>query len=227
MTRQGLCRSKERSCARFMPLAVVLMLLAGCVLGGKVVPETAVEAPQIQEGPTVTRFEDGRKGFVLAEKVNLDADTRRDFDQAVELLATQEFDQAIELLMNVVKTSPEVTAPYINLAIAYRKVGKPELAEEQLTTALELFAGHPVASNEYGLLLRKAGRFAEARGVYEQTLASFPEYLPARRNLAILCDIYLHDQQCALSHYQFYSAADPANELAKLWLSELRLRHGQ
>ena len=137
------------------------------------------------------------------------------------------YDQAIELLEQVVKNSPGVTAPYINLALAYRKVGKPELAEEHLKFALTLIPEHPVASNEYGLLLRKAGRFAEARTVYEQTLVKFPDYSPARRNLGILCDIYLNDPECALTQYQLYSEANLENQQVKLWISELQLRPGK
>ncbi|MCW9049102.1 MAG: tetratricopeptide repeat protein [Deltaproteobacteria bacterium] len=222
-----MCRSKEAACSRFLTVLVVLMLLAGCATGGKVVPETTVEIPQVPDGPTVTRFEDGRKGFTLSENANLDADTRRDFDLAVEFMENHEFDQAIELLIKVVGTSPGVTAPYINLALAYGKVGKPNLAEEHLQTALNLFPGHPVASNEYGLLLRKAGRFTEAKNIYEQALTIFPEYLPVRKNLGILCDFYLNDQKCALAQFQLYSELDPGNEQVKLWISELSLRSGQ
>ncbi len=152
---------------------------------------------------------------------------RRDFDQAVVQLHNHEFDQAIELLEKVVQTAPEVSAPYIDLALAYRKVDQTELAEENLKMALELIPGHPVASNEYGLLLRQAGRFVEARNIYEQSLLKFPDYLPLHRNLGILCDIYLSDPECALSQYELYSEFSPENKQVKVWISELRMRLGK
>ena len=111
--------------------------------------------------------------------------------------------------------------------MAYRKTGKREEAEQHLKTALEMVPGHPVAGNEYGLLLRESGRFAEARQVYEQILETFPEYLPVRRNLGVLCDLYLNDVQCAVGQFELYSQARPQDELVKTWLSELRIRVGE
>ncbi|NOQ42241.1 MAG: hypothetical protein GQ563_07050 [Desulfuromusa sp.] len=190
-------------------------------------PDTVLETTPVLEGSAVTQFEDGRRGFVITEVVNLDAAARRDFDQAVVWLHEDNYEQAIELLEKVVEASPGVSAPYINLALAYRKVNKAELAEENLKAALNLISGHPVASNEYGLLLRKAGRFDAAKTIYEQSLMIFPDYLLIRRNLGILCDLYLNDQECALTQYEFYSEAHPEDKQAKMWVSELRLRLGQ
>jgi len=227
MNRQLLCRLKEHTQVRYIPLLVVLALFTGCAADRRIVPESAVESAAIHEGSTVTHFDDGRRGFVITETSKLNAAGRRNFDQAVILLNNFNFDQAIDLLEKVVESTPEISAPYINLAIAYRKVNKPELAEGHLKTALKLISGHPVASNEYGLLLRKAGRFDEARTVYEQALTRFPDYLPVRRNLGILCDLYLNDQECALTQYELYSEANPEDKRAKLWVSELHLRIGQ
>jgi tetratricopeptide (TPR) repeat protein len=208
-------------------LLLVLTFLSGCVPGGTVRPDSDKVIPTNSTEPTVTLFEDGRRGFTISEVVTLDGAARRDFDQAVVFLHNRDFDQAIGLLEKLIETSPEVTAPYINLALAYRLVGKPELAEKHLKTALELIPGHPVASNEYGLLLRKAGRFTEAKNIYEQALAKFPDYLPVRKNLGILCDIYLNDLDCAMNQYELYNQTDQADEQVKLWISELRLRRGQ
>jgi Tfp pilus assembly protein PilF len=92
----------------------------------------------------------------------MDEASRRDFDLAVAMLNDEEYGQAIDLLGKIIEKSPGVTAPYIDMAIAYQRIGKPEQAEEHLKTALKLFPEHPVACNEYGLLYRKTGRFAEA-----------------------------------------------------------------
>ena len=217
----------------YLFLAMGLLVLAGCATGGKVKKEPAANTPvlaakpsPLSTGPSVVRFTDGREGFRITEPSNLDAESRRDFDQAVAMIKEANFQKGIELLEKVIAGSPGLTAPHIDIAIAYNQMNKPEQAEPHLKTALELVSGHPVASNEYGLLLRKAGRFAEARTVYEKSLASFPEYHPIDRNLAILCDLYLKDWACAREHYEVYSQAMPKDKQVKVWLADLQTRSG-
>jgi len=223
-------RRPSRPPGTVLALAVLaLMLLWGCA-GAPASPEPANRqtpmAVSAAPGPGVGRLTDGREGFYINEKCNLDAETRQVFDRAVALLEAGDFQGGIPLLETVVEKSPGVSGPYIDLAIAYRAVGAPEKAETNLKTALDLIADHPVALNEYGLLLRAGGRFAEARAAYERAAASFPEYFPVHRNLAILCDIYLNDPVCALEHYEIYSAAKPEDKQVKLWVADLRTRHG-
>ena len=157
----------------------------------------------------------------------MDEALRRDFDRAVAMLKDEDYDEAIALLEKVIGKSPGVTAPYVDIAIAYQRTGRPELAEENLKTALKLFPEHPVACNEYGLLYRRSGRFTEARAMYEKAIARFPDYYPARRNLGIVCDLYLNDPACALEHYEIYSEARPYDKQVKLWVADLRARLGR
>ena len=210
-------------------LAAGLVVLAGCATGGKTkvepVPKAAAVAPRPspqQAGSDVERLTGGREGFVIRERSSLDAQSRTEFDQAVLLIREEKYEKGAELLEKVLARSPGLTAPHVNAAIAYGGMKKPEQAEKHLKSALELVPGHPVASNEYGLLLRKAGRFAEARAVYERSLAAFPEYHPVERNLAILCDLYLRDLVCAREHYELYSKAQPRDKQVTLWLADLQ-----
>lgn len=205
-------------------LLLALALMAGCAPAGKGKLQTPV-AP-LAAAATVTRLTEGRAGFVIRETATLNAEGRRTFAEAVTLLNQGEFKPAAELLEQVVAATPAVTAPYLDLALAYAAMEQPERAEASLKKALELVPRHPVASNQYGLLLRKSGRFAEARQVYEQALESFPEYLPLRRNLGILCDLYLNDPACALEQYQLYGQTLPADEQVQIWIADLRLRLG-
>lgn len=240
--------------AGYLLSAMGLALLAGCATAGKAKmgpaepppaaaePSTAVKgnmepagptpavaqqpSPSPPTGPSVVHFTDGREGFVIKEPFGKGAQSRADFDQASAMIKEGKYDKAIELLEKVIAQSPEITAPRINLAIAYSRIKKPEQAELQLKKALELIPGHPVASNEYGLLLRKAGRFAESRQIYEKSLAAFPEYHPIHKNLAILCDLYLKDLACAVEHYEIYGNAMPKDQHVKLWLADLQTRLG-
>jgi Tfp pilus assembly protein PilF len=216
-------QTRMRTRSGLVGLLIVVTAVAGCATGRKSGPQS-VQAIPGGEGPTVTRFQDGREGFNISEHVDMTAVLRTAFAQAVALLEAGNYAEAIPILEQVIASSPEVTAPYIDIAMAYRHTGKNEQAEKHLKTALKLVPAHPVASNEYGLLLRRSGRFAEARTVYEKALAQFPEYLPVRRNLGILCDLYLNDQACALEQYRIYSEAKPEDEEVKLWLAGLSLR---
>lgn len=192
---------------------VILALCAGCAA-----PKT---------GALVEQLSDGRQGFVVRERTEMDAGARRDFERAVALMNEGKNEEALGLLTTVIQLWPGVTAPHINSAIAYLRTGRADLAEQHFRTALGLVPGHPAASNGYGLLLRRAGRFAEAREVYEKAAAGFPDYLPVRRNLGILCDLYLNDPECALEQFEACSEQMPGDKQVKIWVDELRLRLGK
>jgi tetratricopeptide (TPR) repeat protein len=236
-------RSKIKALAGFLVLAMLLPVLGGCATGPKeqamdirapvVAGEPSRELSQeispqeLSMAPAVARLNDGREGFIITEVPPMDEALGQDFDDAVALLKREDYDEAIVLLEKVIEKSPGVTAPYVDIAIAYRRTGRPEQAEENLKRALELFPGHPVACNELGLLYRETGRFTEARSMYEMAIARFPQFYPARRNLGIVCDLYLSDLACALEHYEKYSEAKPHDEQVKLWVADLRARLGR
>jgi Flp pilus assembly protein TadD len=221
--------------AGYLLSALGLSLLAGCATAGKATVEpaeplpaaAATPSPASPGGHSVVRFVDGREGFVITEPSGMDAQSRADFQQASAMIREEQYDPAVQALEKIIAQWPEMTAPRINVAIAYRRFNKPEQAEQHLKKALESFPGHPVASNEYGLLLRKAGRFAESRQVYEKSLAVFPEYYPIHRNLGVLCDLYLKDSACAATHYEIYGKAMPKDQQVRVWLADLQARAGQ
>ncbi len=219
---------KIKHIVEWMAVVAVISMATGCATPGPVQeaprPTAPVAVPEAVEETPPGQLPDGRDGFIITETAELSADDRRAFAEAVALLNTQAYDPAIEILETVVAHSPGVTAPYINLGIAYAHTDKIEKAEVQFRKALELVPGHPVAGNECGLLLRKKGRFEEARAMYEQVLAGYPNYYPVHRNLGILCDLYLGDLDSAMTHYHTYSQAMPEDEQVKLWIADLQTR---
>ena len=224
----GILRSlKIQTGAGLAVLAMVLSVLAGCATNGKVKPTPVSQESSLDKGFTIAQLEEGRQGFIITEVPQMDEASRIDFERAVAMMKNQDYGQAIDILEKIIEKSPGVTAPYIDVAIAYRYIGKPEKAEEHLKAALQLVPDHPVASNEYGLLCRKDGRFADARAIYDKAIARFPGYYPMHRNLGILCDLYLNDPECALEHYEIYSEAKPEDKQVKLWIADLRARLGR
>lgn len=161
------------------------------------------------------------------EQVEVDADVRADFETAMNYLKAGEYKKGTDLLTQVAQRSPGHTAPYVNLAIAYQKMGNLSAAEENVKKALAINPDHPVANTEYGLIYRKTGRFAQARESYERALKHYPDFLPARKNLGILCDMYLHDFECALTQYRIYGAAVPDDHKVQIWIADLQQRLGK
>ena len=195
----------------------VAVVLAACAGG----PPAEHVAPSDGEK---SRYSEGERASTEPE---VDAGIRADFETAMAYLREGQHEKGTELLTEVARRSPGHTAPYINLAIAYQKMGDLAAAEENVKKALRINPDHPVANTEYGLIYRKTGRFAEARKVYEHILSRYPDFLAARKNLGILCDVYLRDVDCALTHYRLYSAAAPDDKPVRLWIADLEQRFGK
>jgi tetratricopeptide (TPR) repeat protein len=182
---------------------------------------SACASPGTRPAPVLV--EDGA-GFTITERARVGAGVRGDFEDALRLLEQDRYEDGIALLIEVTGAAPGLTAPHIDLAIAYARLDRLAEAEQSLAKAIELDPSHPVALNELGLVYRRTGRFADARRSYEAALARYPGFHFARRNLAILCDVYLADPACALEHYEAYTRSVPGDQTAAMWLADLRAR---
>ena len=190
-------------------LVMAVLFVAGCV-----------------SSPTKPAGEKDFQGIYIEENKSVDLAVRQEFEAALKLLQEGHYEKGIELLEKVKKGSQNNSAPYINISMAYVTVGDLERAEENLKQALKINPDHPVANNEYALLYRKTGRYGEARQLYERIVNNYPDYMPARKNLGILCELYLDDAPCALAQYEEYSEANPDDEDVKLWIASLRQKLG-
>ena len=194
-------------------LAVALIACATPALAAK-------SSPKVEITPDAT-------GFTVTHEITVSGDVRADYDNALRLLAQQQYAQGIALLVKVTESTPVAIAPHIDLGIAYSRSGDLDRAEASLGKALAINPDHPIANNELGMVYRRKGRFADARVRYEKALAVYPSFHFAHRNLAILCDLYLMDLGCALTHYEAYSQAVPGDQEAVKWIADLRNRTGK
>ena len=208
-------QNQQKTTLDLRALCVIMIgafLIAGCNATTK--PKRAAANIQIQEAV----------GFTITEEVRISENVRLKYYEALNYLNDGQLERGIVMLEEVAETAPLVTAPRIDLGMAQHRNGDLEAAESNLLKALELNASHPVAHNELGIIYRKTGRFKEAKQHYEAAIAVYPGYHHARRNLAILCDLYLGDLDCALNQYVAYMATVPADEEASMWITDLRNR---
>lgn len=195
-------------------LAVITVLVSACATTETTRPPARID---IQE----------EVGFTITEDARIGGAVRADYEEALTYLEQDRHDEGIALLELVAETAPELSAPRIDLGIAYHRAGNLEAAERNLLLALESNPDQPVAHNELGIVYRKTGRFDEARKSYEAALTIYPGFHFARRNLAVLCDLYLADLNCALKNYEAYMTTVPSDDEASMWISDIRYRLGQ
>jgi tetratricopeptide (TPR) repeat protein len=198
---------------RFGMVPIVLAVVAGCAS----VPESKTEVKEVQES---------HEGIYFVENQDIDPEARQKFDAALGLLNAGEYKKAIIILEKVTEISQNNSAPHVNLAKAYIIIGDYENAEATLDNAMRINPDHPVTLHELALLYRKTGRYEESRDLYESLVERYPEFMPARRNLGILCELYLDDAHCALAQYRSYINENPEEEDVKLWILGLERRLG-
>ncbi len=160
----------------------------------------------------------------MTEVARVGADVRGDFERAAGLVAAQQAAAGIPILLRVTEQAPELSAPYIDLGLAYEQTGKLDEAAAALEKAIATNASQPLAYHELGLVYRKQGRVALARQTYEKGVALYPTLDLTRRNLGILCEIYLRDLPCALRNYRAYQQAAPDDKEATSWVDDLSNR---
>lgn len=195
-------------------------------------PETAVDAAESRAAELLAERRRGdypeiaadETGFTITEQIRISGETVTRYDQALRLLRQQRFAEGIRILEEIIENAPEITAPYVELGIAYGQVGNLDSAVEALEMAALLSPEHPIVHNELGIAYRKSGRFEDARAQYEKALEVFSDFHFARRNLAVLCDLYLADPQCALQNYQAYLEAAGEDPEVSIWVADLTNR---
>jgi tetratricopeptide (TPR) repeat protein len=175
-------------------------------------------------GPAVSEISDPLADDEVIQAAAFWDEIRANYESAVRMLEDEQYEPGIALLLKLTEQVPASAAMHTDLGIAYARAGDVERADASLHKALALNPHHPVANNELGILQRRRKEFARARGSYEAALGHSADFQNAHRNIAVLCDVYLGDDACALEHYEAYSRIVPDDAEVTKWIADLRSR---
>jgi tetratricopeptide (TPR) repeat protein len=148
-----------------------------------------------------------------------------EFTRALTLMRGADPTQAILEMQVLTQSYPDLPGPYANLGILHRNANQLAESEAALAKATERAAWDAQTWNEYGLTLRQAGKFTEARAAYERATQVNPSYAPAHRNLGVLLDLFLDDPVTAQAELETYKTLTGEDKPVSGWLAELRARN--
>jgi Tfp pilus assembly protein PilF len=195
------------------------LLLAAC---GSAPPPKPTEAPP---APVAAGAKTGAPGAVA--NVPVTPRGKADWDRAVGFMRSGNNTEAELEFKQVALQFPQLSAPYVNLGILYRKAGQLEQSEDALKTAVERNDGSAVAWTELGATQRLRGEFPNAAASYEKAIVADPNFAPAYRNLGVVSDLYLGDPERALTAFERYKELTGEEKPVSGWIAELRARTGK
>jgi Tetratricopeptide repeat len=198
------------------------LLLAAC---GSAPPPKPTEAPPTPVAAGAKTGVPGAPGAVA--NVPVTPRGKADWDRAVGFMRSGNNTEAELEFKQVALQFPQLSAPYVNLGILYRKAGQLEQSEDALKTAVERNDSSAVAWTELGATQRLRGEFPNAAASYEKAIASDPNFAPAYRNLGVVSDLYLGDPERALTAFERYKELTGEEKPVSGWIAELRVRTGK
>jgi Tfp pilus assembly protein PilF len=145
------------------------------------------------------------------------------FERGNGYLQAGELERAEADFRWIIARRPELSGPYLNMAVIYLQRLQPELSEQYFEQALRANPQNPDAHNRYAIYLREAGRLREAEQQYLAALAIWQGHSATHHNLAVLYDLYLGEQEQALVHYVRYQqlSGSESRQLAG-WIADLQ-----
>ena len=172
--------------------------------------------------------DEAKAPIVVKKTYKISASVEQQFSYGIEAMQQEDYMQAIQIFKKVAENEPRASGPWVNLAIAYRKLDQLDNADKAIEKAVKLNPKNPYAFNQAGIIKREKGAFEEAEKLYRSALSEYPNYSNAHLNLAILCDLYLQKIVCAKSHYQAYQEIEKSDDKQVIaWLSDLSRRESQ
>ena len=208
-------------CASF-----VMAITAGCATSGgssRVEPEALIVYESGEYPPLVLL-----PNPYDQQKVKVSADVRAAFAQGVALMDAKSWPQAELHFDSLTQSNPELSGPWVNLAISLWRQGQYEAAGQAFDSAINANVLNTDAYNAYGVMAREQGQFTKSEELYKKAIAVWPHSAVVHRNLGVLYDMYMGRFNDALSHFEMSARimGEPDKQL-KGWIVDIKRRQAK
>jgi tetratricopeptide (TPR) repeat protein len=119
-------------------------------------------------------------------------------------MAAEDWETAWADLEWLVENYPDLSGPYLNLALLHSAQGNVDEAEASFKAAIDVNPSNLSAYNQYAIFLREQGRFDDAEAIYLSALEVWDDHAETHLNLGVLYDLYRGEHERALQHYHRY-----------------------
>ncbi len=172
------------------------------------------------------RFRKQRRQQRAAASLSKGEREQRLQQEALTHLRQQRWPAAVRCLRELVRRRPEDVEARNNLAVAYRRCGKPDEARRQLEAILRLAPEQTAAWINLGNLHRQAGDLPAARRCYEQAVRLAPDQAMTHHHLGnLLRD--MGDYPGALAAHRQAVRREPADAGLLLGLATAQHLNGE
>jgi len=148
-----------------------------------------------------------------------------DFQSGKELMLKKQWGPAQTHWENFIQQNPQASGGYLNLGITLVEQNALEEALDIFEQGISKNRDNLDLYNQSGQLLRRLGRFEEAKLRYQAGLAQWSQYAPLHLNLGILYELYLGQLDRGLYHYQqFQQYSEKPDKKVGKWIIDLERR---
>ncbi|HEY7773002.1 MAG TPA: tetratricopeptide repeat protein [Marinagarivorans sp.] len=207
-------------------LLALLMMVSGCATspgGARPEPEPEIIYEPSDEAPLVLI-----PNPYDQQRVKVSEQVKSAFNQGVALMQAENWPQAEVHFDNLTQANPELSGPWLNLAICLWRQQQFDAAAQAFEQAITVNSLNNEAYNAYAVMVREQGDFQKAETLYKKALSVWPHNAVVQRNLGVLYDMYMGRFDDALAHFEMSARimGEPDKEL-KGWIIDIKRRQAK
>ena len=217
---------------RTLLIILVFSALTGCLSTpdkpGTTEPDLVSGDNQITVTKEKTRSIEKLSDYAQSGLMIVDPQFKQSYRKALSAIEKNKLQQAATQLDQLMISRPDLIGPIYNRALLAKALKDDGTAQQLLEKAHGINPFDVRVCSLLGKQLREQGKFKEAQNLYLSCISDEKQSAVIHKNYGILLDLYLHQPELALKHYQQYQElTGNTDKRVKGWVRDLQRRMKQ